>query len=211
MGKKRSFFAELQHQQQLAEMKRLREESVAQRARIAAARQLEQAKKQAERAREHAARSSAAEQKAAEREAKRLHEEERQAAVSSFNAELENRYSEIDSILAATLTVDDFVDLEKLRKVTKHPPFPKADLLKPTPQPATLVARPEPQYVAPAAPRGLAAMFGGKKKHAAATAAAKIAYSIDQSAWQAEVPSCRRRSCVNNKSSSKLKRSASPR
>lgn len=187
MSRRRGFFAELQHQAQLAERQRQREENAAERARIAAARRYEQAQKQAARARAQAARASAAEQKAAEREAKRLHEEERQAEVAARNAELASTYSEIDSMLAATLGVDDFVDLEKLRKVATHPPFPETHLLKPTPQPEPLVVRPEPQYAEPPAPRGLPAFFGGKKKHAELVAKAQAAFASDHAAWQAEV------------------------
>lgn len=187
MARGRGFFAELQHQQQLSDKRRQREQNAAARARIAAARQFEQAQKQAVRARAQAARVSAAEEKAAQREAKRLHEEARLAEVSALNAELANTYSEIDSMLAATLTVDDFVDLERFRKVTEHPPFPETDLLQPTPQPTPPVTRPEPQYKEPAPPRGLVGIFGGKKRHVELVAKTRAVFSADHAAWEAEV------------------------
>lgn len=187
MANKRGCFAELQHQLKLAEKKRQRDESAAFRARIATARQCEQAQQQATRAQVAAAKASAAEKKAVEREAQRLHEEFRQAEVSFRNAELKITYGEIDSLLAATLTVDDFIDLEKFRKVAAHPPFSNADLLRPTPQPAPLVARREPRYVEPTAPSGLAGIFGGKKKHAELVARAQATFSASHATWQAEV------------------------
>jgi restriction system protein len=88
----------------------------------------ERAQRQAERAVAQLARATAAERKAAEREAKRLHEEARLAEVAALNAQLVEAVDEIDSILVATLDVDDFVDLEKLRVKVNHPPFPGANL-----------------------------------------------------------------------------------
>lgn len=187
MGKKRGFFAEMQHQAQIAERRRQQEANAAYRARSAATRQAEQAQKQAERARALATKASAAEQKAAEREAQRLHEEAMQAEVAVRNAELANTYSEIDSLLTSTLAVDDFVDLEAFRKVAEHPPFPRADLESPTPRPSPLGARPEPRYVEPAAPSGLAALLGGKKKHAELIAKAQTAFAAEHAAWETEV------------------------
>ncbi len=78
------------------------------------------------------ARASAAEQKAAAREAKRLHEEARLAEVASLNAQLAETFDELDSILSATLDVDDFVDLEQLRVTAEHSPFTRTDLEVPT-------------------------------------------------------------------------------
>lgn len=187
MGKKSGFFAELQRQGQIAQRQQRQAASQAYRAQIAAARAAEQAQKQAERGRLSAAKASVAEQKAAEREAQRLHEEARQAETAAQNAELANTYGEIDSLLSATLAVDDFVDLETFRKVAEHPPFARADLLQPSQRPTTLVARPEPQYVEPPAPRGLGSLFGGKKKHADLIAKAQAAFADEHTAWQAEV------------------------
>jgi restriction system protein len=132
---RRGFFAELHYQNQLAEKRRLQAERAAARAYAAAVRQEEQAQRRAEQAAAQFARATAAEQKAAEREAKRLHQEARLAEVSSLNARLEETFDEIDSLLAATLDVDDFVDLERLRVTAEHPPFARSDLEVPTPPP----------------------------------------------------------------------------
>ncbi len=187
MGKKRGFFAELQRQGQIAQRQQRQAANQAYRAQVAAERAAEQAKKQAERGRLAATKAAVAEQKAAEREAQRLYEEARQAEVAALNAELANTYGEIDSLLSATFAVDDFVDLETFRKVAEHPPFTRTDLLQPAPRPIPLVARPEPQYIEPPAPRGLGSLFGGKKKHADLIAKAQAAFADEHAAWQAEV------------------------
>ena len=160
---KRGFFAELEYQSQLAARRRMQAERAAARANAAAKRQAEQAQKQSERAQAQLARASAAEQKAAEREAKRLQEEARLAEVASLNAQLTENYDEIDSILSATLAIDDFVDLEQLRVVAEHPPFSHSDLEVPPPPPIPISAPPEPAFVEPVAPTGLGGVFGGKK------------------------------------------------
>jgi restriction system protein len=183
---KRGFFAELQHQSQLAASRRVQAERAAARAYSAAQRQAEQARKQFERAQAQLARGSAAEQKAAEREAKRLHEEARLAEVASLNAQLLENYDAIGSILSATLAVDDFVDLEQLRVVAEHPPFSHSNLEVPTAPPLPISAPPEPVFVEPVAPKGLGGVFGGKRKHAEAVAAAHAAFAVEHQAWQAE-------------------------
>ena len=149
-------------------------------------RQHEAARKQAERARAQAERASAAEQKAAEREAQRLYEEQRRAEVEALNAGIAAQFDEIDSLLAATLDVDDFVDLEQLRKVVSHPPFSRSDLEAVLPPPPPLQASPEPVYVEPPAPGGLGGVFG-RKKHAEVIAQAQAAFTQQHAAWDAEV------------------------
>ena len=126
------FFAEMQHQNQLAAKRQAQAELAHAQANAAAQRQAEQARRQSERAMAQLARASAAEQKAAAREAKRLHEEARLAEVASLNAQLAETFDELDSILSATLDVDDFVDLEQLRVTAEHPPFTRTDLEVPT-------------------------------------------------------------------------------
>ncbi len=183
---KRGFFAEMQHLNRLAAKLRLQAERTTARTNAAAQRQAEQARNQSERATAQLARASAAEQKAAEREAKRLHEEARLAEVASLNTQLAETYDEIDSILSATLEVDDFVDLEQLRVMAEHPPFARVDLEVPTPPPASISAPQEPVLVEPEAPKGLGGVFGGKKKHAEAVAAAQAAFAVAHQTWQAE-------------------------
>lgn len=127
-----------------------------------------------------------AEQKAAAKEAKRLHEEARLAEVEALNAQLEDTADELDRILEATLDVDDYVDLESLRATATHPPFPRPELERPTPEVTPLSAPPEPVFEEPEPPSGLGAVFGGKKKHAAAVAAARQEFDVKHDAWKAE-------------------------
>ncbi|MGI8519020.1 MAG: hypothetical protein ACR2MC_00165 [Actinomycetota bacterium] len=109
------------------------------------------------------------------------------AEATARNAELAKVHDEIDSILSATLELDDYVDLNTLRTVAEHPPFPREDLEVPISPPAPTVARPEPIYVEPEAPKGLGAVFGGKKKHTELVAQRRRDYEADHRAWQAEV------------------------
>ncbi|HET6505331.1 MAG TPA: hypothetical protein VFG42_00965 [Baekduia sp.] len=183
---KRGFFAEIQYQNQLAAKRAAQAERARVREYERAVREAERARRQAERAAAQLARANAAERKAAEKEAKRLHEEARLAETASLNARLAETADELASILAATLDVDDYVDLERLRVRAEHPPFPRADLEVPTPAPAAISAPPKPELVAPEAPKGLSAVFGGKKRHAAAMAAAQAEFDTAMEAWQAE-------------------------
>ena len=185
MGRRRGFFAELQHQAQLAAKQQAQAERAQARAHAAAVREAEQARRRAERAAAAATRASAAEHKAAEREAKRLHEEARLAEVDELNAQLEEIADELESILAATLTVDDFVDLEELRVTPTHPPFPRADLEVPIPPVEPVSAPPEPVFVEPEAPTGIGGIFG-RKRHAVAVAEARDAFEAEHERWKAE-------------------------
>lgn len=183
---RRGFLAELHHQNKVAARKSEQAQRAAVREHGAAVRRAEQARKQAERSHAQAARASEAERKRAEQEAQRLHVEAMDAEAAEMNAELVEVYDQIDSLLAATLEVDDFVDLETLRQVAKHPPFDRNDLEQPVPLPPPLVAPPEPVFEPPPSPKGLSGVFG-KKKHAAALAAAQTSHEAAVAAWHAEV------------------------
>jgi restriction system protein len=188
MGRKLGFFAELQHQNQLAQKRQLQQSSAAFKAHAAAVKRAEVAQRQSERAAANYAKATVADQKAAERETKRLHEEAMLADVDQRNAELASDYEQIGGMLAATLEVDDFVNLEDLRKAVAHPPFSRSDLELPMPRVAPPAAPPEPQYVAPdGAPKGLGGVFGGKKKYAELCAQAEKNFSSIHQAWQVEV------------------------
>lgn len=186
MARKRGFFAELQYQNQLAAKQRAQAERAQARAHAAAVREVERARRAAERAAAAAARSAAAEQRAAEKEAKRLRIEAGEAEAEALNAELASLNYELQSILSTTLDVDDYVDLESLRATAAHPPFPRSDLEVPTPEPTPLAAPPEPTFVEPERPTGLGAVFGGKKKHAAAVDAARAVFDAEHEEWRTE-------------------------
>ena len=181
VARKRGFFAELQYQNQQAEKRRRQQAASAYRAQVAAQKEAERSRLAAERARVAAGRAAAGERDRLEREAARLHVESQVAEAESRNSKLAQVFEEIDSILAATLEVDDYIDLESLKiKTVNHPPFrPGADGT-PTPPLPTLVYPPEPVYQEPPVPGGL---FGAKKKHAELIAQAQAEYQGLHRAW----------------------------
>ncbi len=124
MARKRGFFAELQYQAQQAEKRKLLAQQHAYRAQQQLQRQHEKAVKDLERAQAQLARATAQERKHAEAAAKQARIAAREAEVAERNAALANAYAEIDGLLQTTLGVDDFVDLEELRQIVQHPPFP---------------------------------------------------------------------------------------
>ncbi len=181
---KRGFFAELNYQAQQAEKRRRQQEAAAARAQAAAERSAEKARRDVERALAAMARGSAAEKKAAEKEAARLRVESRLAEVESLNAGLVSTLAEVDGLLAATLDVDDYVNLESFKiGSVDHPPFQPGALATPTPGLPELVCPPEPVYQEPPAPSGLAAAFGGKKKHQAALERARAEHNEAGQLW----------------------------
>ncbi|MFD8739634.1 hypothetical protein ACFV06_32645 [Streptomyces sp. NPDC059618] len=185
MGKRRGFFAELNYQAQQAEKRQRQQEAAAHRAHLAAHREAERARKALERARTAAARASAAEKKAAEREAARLHVESRLAEVESMNMDLASDLADIDSLLAWTLDIDDYIDLESLKiSEVKHPPFEPGGLAAPTPEVVKPECAPEPTYQEPTAPSGLSAVLGGKKRHQRAVEGARAAFEKEHGDWE---------------------------
>jgi restriction system protein len=116
-----------------------------------------------------------------EKEAARLHVESQIAEAGSRNANLVQVFEEIDSILAATLGVDDHIDLESLKMTAvNHPPFMPGQDGTPTPPMPRLVYPPEPAYQEPPAPGGL---FGAKKKHAELIAQAQAEHQRVLNEW----------------------------
>lgn len=174
---KRGFFAELNYQAQQAEKRQRQQQIAAVRAHNAAVREAERSAKAAERARLSAQRASEAQRKAAEKVANRLHIEAREAEVEALNAELISNYEEIDRLLEATLEVDDYIDLESLKEPAVHPEFAPGSLTNPIKPPPDPHLRNAPEYREPDSPKGLAAAFGGKKKHAAAIEEAQVAHA----------------------------------
>jgi len=171
----RGFFAELQHQSRIAARENERAQRVAVREHQAAVRFSEQTRKAEQRMRAEMERADSAEKKRLEKEAKESHIAAMEAEVEEKNKKLEDDYSQIDSILAATLGIDDFVDLKKLRVVAKHPPFDHPELEVPIPKPAEIPFPASPEFVPPQPPKGFMALFG-KKKHQAAVASAQASH-----------------------------------
>jgi restriction system protein len=183
---RRGFFAELERQSRLVAQQRERAQRTAVREHNAAVRHVEQAQRAAARSRTQLAQASEAQRKRLEKEAREAHIAAMEAEAAERNAVLVEVYDAIDSLLEATLAVDDHVDLETLRKPAEHPPFARSDLEAPIPPPAPIADPPEPQFAQPAPPTGLGVMFG-KKKHSEAVAAAEAAYGSAMVRWRAEV------------------------
>jgi restriction system protein len=185
MGRRRGFFAELQYQAAKAQKERERQTAAEVRERLRLEREMHRAHAAAVTARERVARADARAAAQAERDAKRLHLEAQQSKVESLNADLREEVAAIDGVLESTLAVDDYVDLEKLRRVARHPQF-KSPHLNPRPQPAPINAPQEPYFQPPAPPTGISALFA-HKKHLAAIAAAQAQFEQAHAAWRAAV------------------------
>ena len=157
-----------------ATMQAARAEEADRKSQAAEAKARVRATKQVARAAEARRKSQAAEAKAAQFAA-------REAEIEALNAELEETYSAIDGLLAATLYVDDYFDLEQLRREPEHPPFEHAQHERPAAKPIVIRDHPEPVYEEPPPPK---ALFGKKKKHAVAIAAAQTAHALALAEWR---------------------------
>ena len=180
MARRRGFFAELQHQSQVA----ARQAAQNQRAVEAANRRAEQARNAAIRAQAAWQRASEADRKRLEREAAAAHVAAMEAEVDERNEALASVYEDLDGLLKATLDVDDYVDLETLREVVDQPPFDRIDLKVPIASPAPIPDPIEPTRQPIAAPTGL---FGRKKRLEEAQAQAEAVFVATWQAWYREV------------------------
>lgn len=186
MARRRGFVAEVQRQMRIQAQQENQRQRARERERAAANRRLEQARREQERARVAAAKATAAEKKRLEREAAAAYVASRQAEVERLNDELAATYAELDGILAATLPVDDYIDLETFRMKVEHPPFEREDLRQPLQRPTPIPDPAWPERAEVPKPKGL---FGRKKKLAKAQMEVEIQYSADFDRWQREVAS----------------------
>jgi restriction system protein len=186
------FLADLERASRQGAQRQARAQRAAVREHNAAVRRTEQAQRASERANMQLAKANEAERKRLEKEARAAHIEAKEAEVAERNAVLAELHDDIDSLLQATLGVDDYVDLETLRTPTVHPPFDRGDLETPTPPPAPIPEPPEPLYVPPPQPGGLGGIFG-KKKHAEAVIAAEAAHQSAMERWRVALDNVSRR------------------
>jgi restriction system protein len=180
---RRGFFAELQHQAEVAARERAKAAWKAEQEQNAAIRRAEQTRRANERAAGQRVRADAAEQKRLEKEAREAHIAAMEAEVERRNSELSEMYAAIDSLLATTLDVDDYIDLTTLHTVAEHPLFDRADLEVPVPSPSPIVDPPEPVFSPPPPPKGLQGLFG-KKNHEKVLAEATAAHEKRVAEWQ---------------------------
>jgi restriction system protein len=110
------------------------------------------ARREAERARAAYLRSQAAD----ERERKRLYAESRAADVAAMNDDLEADIAALQSLLGATLTVNDRITFASLKKPAEIPLWRRPELERPEPPPV-------PDAFKPAPPSGISKMFGKAK------------------------------------------------
>ena len=176
MARRRGFFAEIQHQQRLADAHAI----AASRAQTQASAQMQRARAAQERATARLARASDAERKQIEREVREAYVASRLAEADELNENLAAEYAEIDGLLAATLSLDDYVDLEALKKTVVHAPFARMELKVPHPAPTPIPVPEQPRLQAPEVPTG---MFGKKKKLGEAQERAQAEYQSALQQW----------------------------
>lgn len=183
---RRGLIAQILHNAKVAAREREREARRSQTAYASALRRREQARKADERARAKMERADEAERKRLAKEAKEAHIEEMEAEAERMTLEVEEQLAEIDGLLAATLEVDDYVDLNMLRPTLSHPRFEPKDPKTGDPLQVPDVDPPPPPFRAPAEPTGLRKLFG-RGAHAKAVAAAQEKHSRQEMAWRVEV------------------------
>jgi restriction system protein len=179
------FFAGLQRAARVAARENERRARHSAREHAALVRRVEQARKAESRAQAQLAKADAAHRRLLEKEAQEAHFESMLAEVEERNQQLAEVREEIDTLLEATLSRDDYVDLNTLRVLVTHPPFDRVDLETRTPEPSPIPNPPEPVLSLPEAPRGLASLFG-KKKHVEAVEAARHAHERALVVWEAK-------------------------
>lgn len=167
----------------MAARERARAAQRAQQAQNAAIRRAEQARKADERSAAQLARASVADQKRLAKEAHETHVTAMEAEAERLNSELSEMHQATDSLLAATLDVDDYLDLTTLHTVAEHPPFDRADLEVPVPSPDPIADPPEPVFTPPPPPKGLMGLLG-KKNHEKAVVEATATHEKAVAEWQ---------------------------
>lgn len=109
------FFAGLQRAARAAARENERRARKSAREHAALTRRMEQARKAESRAQAQLAKADAAHRKLREKEAQEAHVEAMLADVEERNQQLAEVYEDIDTLLEATLSRDDYVDLNTLR------------------------------------------------------------------------------------------------
>ena len=135
------------------------------RATLAAVREAERARKAYERA-----------QLAEEKERRRLYLESRQAEVEAMNAELAAEVEELEGLLQATLSVDDYLDFETLKVEPELPLFQPGALANATERPRIENFPPAPTGVGKFVP-------GAKAKHEQALEEGRQLFARAETGW----------------------------
>lgn len=148
----------------------------AERARAARERDAARAARDVQRARAARARERLADHK----ERARLYAASRAEDVAADNAQLESEVAALENVLASTLDVDDFLNLEALKQPLSLPRFDPS---------VAGSERPAPQleHFLPAAPSGLSRAFGGKARHQERVQQAHAAFEQATAAHQVQM------------------------
>jgi restriction system protein len=181
---RRGFFAEMNRQLKIAQREQDRRQRVAIRAQSVQARQYEQAKAALAHAEARLSRAAASDRKRLDKEARDAYFQSRQEEAESRSEALADAYAEIDFVLQATLSRDDYVDLNALRISVQHPPFDRLDLTWEVTPPSPIARPKEPVLVLPDPPKGVAKLFG-KPKYEEAVAAASSVHARARAEWAA--------------------------
>lgn len=127
--------------------------------------------REAERTRKAYERAQAMEEK----ERKRLYLEARQAEVEAMNAGLTGTIDTLETLLAQTLDVDDYLDFGALKVEPEIPPFQPGNLAN---------AEHKPGFLPPPEPSGFGKFLpGAKEKHQQAVAEAKQRHEAAVASW----------------------------
>ena len=179
----RGIIGQINREMKRIERENARRERVAEKALQAAIKEEERARKANEMATKRLSRASAADRKRLEKEAGAAYVASMQSQAERKNLELAEIYDEIDSILEATLDVDDYVDLESLRLEATHPPFDPKGLDAPIPAPKLLAKPAEPKLVELPEPSWIQGLLF-RKKHELKVASVHSVYKQERALWE---------------------------
>lgn len=123
-----------------------------------------------------------------EKELKAAHIASQIAEVGRLNSQINEVFEDLERVLEATISVDDFIDLEALRKSEHTTPFDKPKLEVPLVRPKLPKLPSEPQYTEPDKPTGF---FGKKRKIEEAKQQAQRTYEAAKTSWAKNVEGIR--------------------
>jgi restriction system protein len=183
---RRGYFAEQRYKAQIAARDLERGQRLAEQKHHAAVRLAEQNRKAAERAEKQRVCANDAERKQLERDARESHIAAAESDADERSRKLQEVYDGVDSLLAASLKSDHYVDLKMLQVTAERPSFEHPELENVVPTPVTLPDPLRPMQIIAEPPKGLLAGLFGKAKHAKAVASAERAHATALSKWRAK-------------------------
>lgn len=166
-----------------AERERVRQQNAANRAYNAELKEQARAAKARERQLKQAVIANNKERLAQEKAVKAAHIASHLAEVESLNAQVKDVFDDLDGLLEATLDVDDYIDLETLRKLSSTP-FDRPELEVALAPPTKPRLPSEPTYKEPPQPKGL---FGKNKKLEQARLEARKTHSAQKEDWDRRI------------------------